>query len=218
MGEREKRSRAELLPQLYVYMYIFGMFFAGTMLSFGNQRSLFALLAAGLTAAFSGISHAIMAPIEPWIKVRMIIRDAAMVGMYVIVASRGTERLERKYRLAWMFQYGCSMLTAFFCITAFQLSRNPEEQGALNLPYHLGDFAKIILAGTFMVGGLLLASDWKTKTVAHLLVAAQLLYMLLVETRIHYWTNRLKVGLWVQLDLLISSIYIFIILILISSK
>lgn len=45
------------------------MFFAGTMLSFGDQKSLFALLAAGFSASFSVISHSIMAPVDPWLKV-----------------------------------------------------------------------------------------------------------------------------------------------------
>ncbi|XP_071852979.1 transmembrane protein 101-like isoform X2 [Apostichopus japonicus] len=210
--------RSELLPGLYVYVYIFAMFFAGTMLSFGDQKSLFALLAAGFSASFSVISHSIMAPVDPWLKVRMVVRDAATVGMYIIIASRGVERLERRYRLAWMYQYGCALLTAFFCITAFQLNRSPQEQGALNFPYYIGEFTKIILAGTFMVCGLLLASDRKTKTVSSILVVSQLLYISLVEMRIHYWTKKLKVELSTQVDLIISSFYILIILLLIALK
>ncbi|KAJ8047973.1 hypothetical protein HOLleu_00112 [Holothuria leucospilota] len=219
MAERESSGRGEMLPQMFVYFYILAMFFTGTMLSFANQRSLFALLGAAFTAAFSLISHSIMlTPIKQWIRVRMVARDAAMFGMYLIIASRGTERLERRYRLAWLFQYGCGLLTAFFCITAFQLNRNPEEQGALMLPSIVSDFAKLSLAGLFMVCGLLLVSDWNIKTVSSMLLCAQLLYMVLVEVNIKYWTRRQRLEFWSQVGMSVDSLYILLTLFLIATK
>ena len=132
----------------------------------------------------------------------MISRDAAIIGSFLIIASRVHEKLGKRYRLTYLYPLGCSLVGLFFAGYSIQLWREPQEMKAFMRHMPLASILHPIYCVCFLFAGLTLASDSSKYMVraAKGLIPLTISVLLLIEIDFDYWTTRTGMEYWNQVD------------------
>ena len=148
----------------------------------------------------------------------MIARDAAVVGAFLIVASRVHEKTSRRYRLEYLYPLGCSLVGLFIVGYAVQLYRDQNETIAFVSNIPLGQLLQPIFCVVFVTAGLILASDNRDyiRTAAKGLIPMMMVVLVFVELDLKYWTGRREVEYWNHMYQLSKTIMVVSSLILVS--
>ncbi|XP_072016755.1 transmembrane protein 101-like [Amphiura filiformis] len=218
-SEREQAGKPDTIPRILIYIQFAAQFLSATMMSFGGQRSLFALVAAVQTAVTSAVIHTSSTVyLPPWLVMRMIARDAAVVGSFLIIASRVHEKHSKRYRLAHMYPLGCALVGIFFAAYAVQLFRDQQEAIAFLSHMPLATILQPVFCVCFICSGLILASDNRDsmRKAPKLLIPLVILVLLFVEMDFNYWRSNRKVEFWNHIDQVLKMVNALASLLLIS--
>ncbi|XP_071497194.1 transmembrane protein 101-like [Diadema antillarum] len=216
-SEREQDHRPEGYPLFYIYIHIAVLFTCGTMMSFGSQRSLFAIVTAVALALFTTVTQSQQSSAKTWMVARVASHDVGIIGVFLIMASRAAENLGKRYRLHFLYPYGKNLISIFCIISAVQLYRTPEERRAFlhTLPHCQVAMATLGIA--LLLGGFLLSSEWQTKRISGLVAVAVVCYLLTIDGNLQYWHFKLHVEYWLQMNMILNSATIVCTLIFMAS-
>nr|XP_054757772.1 transmembrane protein 101-like [Lytechinus pictus] len=199
-------SRSEGFPLVYIYIHIFVLFTSGTMMSFGSQRSLWAIVTAVSMAIFTTITQSQQPKTKMWLVARIASHDIGVIGVFLILASRVGEDLGKKYRLHFLFPYGKNLISIFCIINSVQLYRTPEERRAFLSTLPHGETAMVLLGVALLMGGFLFSSEFQTKRISAFLAVALLFFILTIEGNLHYWHKNARLEYWMQMNMVLNSV------------
>ncbi len=149
---------------------------------------------------------------------RMIARDIAVVGSFLIIASRVHEKHSKRYRLAHLYPLGCALVGIFFVGYAVQLYRDKQEALAFLSHMPLATILQPVFCIGFLCSGLILASDNRDymQKAAKLLIPLVIVVLVFVEADVYYWRDSRKVEFWNHIDQCLKMVNALASLILIS--
>eukprot|EP00057_Strongylocentrotus_purpuratus_P022924 XP_011677398.1 PREDICTED: transmembrane protein 101-like [Strongylocentrotus purpuratus] len=204
-SERRQEHRSEGFPLIYVYIHIVVMFTCGTMMSFGSQRSLWAIVTAVSMAIFTTITQSQQPKSKMWLVARIASHDIGVIGVFLILASRVGEDLGKKYRLHFLYPYGKNLISIFCIISAVQLYRTPEERRAFLSTLPHSEVAMVILGASMLMGGFMFSSDFQFKRIVGFLSVALVFYILTIDGNLHYWHKKARLEYWMQMNMILNS-------------
>ncbi|XP_077978703.1 transmembrane protein 101-like [Glandiceps talaboti] len=206
-AERAKHGRPEGYPRQYSYITIGSLFVFGSMIVLRIQRPLGFLLCAIQMLIHTYITHTSKQIHHgEWLSIRMVTRNVAVMGAYLMLASRTTERLPRRSNVHFLFPLGRYIYGLFLICYAYALYHSKEDYRAFTKLVPFGNVLVFAVVAMVAIGGVCFISDTRVRLAAQVLLFVLSFTTLFYEGSINYWTRQKYVEYWNHIVILSETV------------
>ncbi|XP_002732537.1 transmembrane protein 101-like [Saccoglossus kowalevskii] len=214
-AERAEQQRSEGYARGYIYSNIAALFVLGTLIIFDWQKHTAYLLCAVQVAIHAFYTHT--SPylhFGEWLTIRIVTRNFAVIGGYLMLASRELENIPRRFKKPLLFTTGRYVYGFFLLCYSYTLFRSKEDNRAFHKLVPLGNLFSFVMVALTAVGAGSFFSGIRLRTAARVLLVVLIVTTLYFEGNINYWWRQRFVEYWMHILILSESIVAIAVLML----